>query len=677
MGKFLQGLAAAVLMAVAPLAASADTNLNLDAGTTGGAGTGDITFTGSSLAVVGSATQAPIGLIGPTLFAFEYNQGVASVALLESEQGLYSTAPITSALNFAANYVVAVHTNAGNYAAVLVTALSSTSITLQYLTYNISGTLLHSGTVTLGAGSGSGPAAPVITVVQNNYSFVLPNAPNYGIAPGTLVLIQGTGLTTPGSAAAPLQDPTKALPTSLHGSTVTLTIGGTAVNPAFYYACDGHVCNPTTNLDLLAVVIPSSAPTGAGTMTVSYNNQTSAAFPITIVPHAFGFDYYGGALAAVTDNADGHLITTANSAKPGEQIVLWGAGDGADTNDDDVNPPKHFDNLSGITALYFGGVQVPVEYQGRSSYQGVDQINVQVPANAPTGCAVSVVAVSGSGASALASNIVAMPIAANGGTCSDPLALVSPSQVSSLSGLTRVRLGSVEIGESNDGGMETDTAGAVFESIDGSLLAGYLSSKQPSSGSCFVTQSDSSTPVSLFTYTGLDAGTVSVAGPAGTQQLSTIPGEPGIYTALQLPTGFVSSGGTFTFTGAGGADVGPFSEAVSFTNPLVWTNPGSDGTISRASGVTVNWTGGAGGTFVQIYGYAASADFSASFVCNVPVSPGTYTVPPAVLLALPAGDGALLVSNYTNPQPFSSTPSGLDFAYGIGVSSSDISATYQ
>jgi len=664
MSKFLHSLAAAVLIAAAPLAASADTNLNLDTGTTGSSG-GDIIFTGSGLAVVGSATQAPIGLVGPTIFALEYNQGVASVALLESEKGLYSTAPITAALNFAVNYVVAVHTNAGNYAALLVTALSSSSITLQYLTYDISGTLLHSGTATLQ--SGSGTAAPTITLVQNNYSFILPNAPNYGIAPGSLVLISGSGMAAPESSASPLQDPSKALPTILNGSQVTLAVGSTSVNPAFYYAIPGY----------LAVVIPSNTPTGTGTISVSYGGQTSTPFPITIVPHAFGFDYYGGALAAVTDNGDGHLITTTNSAKPGEQIVLWGAGDGADTNNTDVSPPTHFDNLSGITALYFGGVQVPVEYQGRSGYQGVDQINVQVPANAPTGCAVSVVAVTGSGASALASNIVALPIAASGGTCSDPLAFVSPSQASMLSGLTTVRLGGVIIGQSTDAGMESDTAEAIFESINGSLLTGYLSSKQPSAGSCFVTQSNSTTPVSPFTFTGLDAGTVSVQGPAGTQQLATIPGEPGIYSALELPAGFVSAGGTFTFTGTGGADVGPFSDAVNFTNPLVWTNSGSDGTVSRASGLTVNWTGGASNTFVQIYGYAASTGFSASFVCNVPVSPGTYTVPPAVLLALPAGSGALSVSNYTNPQFFSSTPSGLDFAYGMGVASTDISATYQ
>jgi uncharacterized protein (TIGR03437 family) len=158
------------------------------------------------------------------------------------------------------------------------------------------------------------------------------------------------------------------------------------------------------------VVLPSNTPLGTGTITVSYGGQTSAAFPITVVASAFGFDYYNGALGVATDNNDGHLITAANSAMPGETIDFWGAGDGADTKNTDLGPPTSFDNLGGITALYIGGVPVPIAYQGRSGYQGVDQVAVTLPSNVPLGCAVSVVAVIGSGSAATVSNLVTIAI---------------------------------------------------------------------------------------------------------------------------------------------------------------------------------------------------------------------------------------------------------------------------
>jgi uncharacterized protein (TIGR03437 family) len=661
MRNLLPTLALTALLAAVPFVASADTNLNLDTGTTGSSG-GDIVFNANSIAPVSSATLNDL----TTAFSSEFS-ALSSSGLFESilVTLTYSTTPISGS-SLVATEVFAVHTNGGNYAAVLVTAASSGSITLQYLTYNTTGTKIQGATVTLG-----GPAAPSITQVQNNYSFILPGAPNYGIAPGELILISGNAMATPGSQAAPLQDPSKALPTTWNGATVSITVNGTTVNPAFYYAIPSY----------LGVVVPSNTPVGTGTITVSYGGQTSAPVPITIVAHAFGFDYYGGALAAITDNGDGHLITTTNSAKPGEQIVFWGAGDGADTNNDDINPPKHFDTLTGITALYIGSVQVPIEYQGRSGYQGVDQINVQVPANAPTGCAVSVVAVTGTGSSAISSNIVAMPIATNGGVCTDPLTLVDPTEATTLSGKTTVKFGGISVDQSTTYSGTTpkvaQEAGAFFYSISGISLTGYTSSSQPSLGSCFVTQYNSSTPVNPFTLNGLNAGSISVTGPNGTVQLTTFPQVPGIYVASSPPDGtftIPTGGGLFTFNGTGGTDVGAFTADVNFLNPLVWTNSSSDGTVTRTQGVTVTWTGGAQGTYVQIGGDSSSTGFSASFVCDAPVSAGSFAVPVAVLLALPAGSGGLTVSNYTNPA--SVTIPGVDFGYAIAYVSTSISATY-
>ena len=605
------GAIAAMALAL-PLAALAQTNLNLDTGTSGASG-GDINYNGTSVTPVGAAQLADLS----TAFSSEFNVLASSgflVTLLQQQD--YSTAPIGSS-SLVVGEVFAVHTNGGSYAAAMVTAASTGSITIEYLT-----------------------------------------APNYGIAPGSLLIIKGFNLSAAGSPLV-LQDPSKALPSTLYGATVSVKVAGTTVQPAFYYAF------PTQ----LAVVLPSSTPVGTGTLTVSYGGQTSAPVPITVVASAFGLDTYGGGLAAVTDNSDGHLITTSNSAKPGETVLFWGSGVGANKKNTDVSPPTNWDDLSGITAFYLGGAQVPMAYQGRSSYQGVDQVAVTIPLNAPTGCAVSVVAVSGS----LVSNFATIPISTSGGTCVDPLSYYSPSQASTLSSKTTVRYGGVLIVQSTEPTAAiVNEAIASFDSLSGSQLTGYQSSNRPSLGSCFVTQSNSSTPTSPFTLTGLDAGSLSVQGPVGTDPLTLV--TTGTYVA-QLPTGFIPvGGGTYVFTGTGGADVGAFTATVNFNTPLVWTNSTSDGTINRASGVTVTWNGGLSGTFAVISGASSANGFSASFVCDAPITAHTFTVPTPVLLSLPAGTGNLEVSNYTIPV-FVAIPN-LDYAYAMGFASTSIDATY-
>lgn len=644
MHRLLHHGAIAAMALALPLAALAQSNLNLDTGATVASG-GDIAFSATGIAPVGAAQLADLG----ASFGTEFNVLVSS-GILQSED--YSTAPIDIS-SLVANEVFAVWTNGGNYAAVLVTTVSSGSITLEYLTYTASGTKVQGATVTLG-----GPGVPTVTKLVNNYANIDPAAPNYGIAPGSLLIIKGFNLSAAGSPLV-LQDPSQALPYTLYGATVSVTVGGKTVQPAFYYAF------PTQ----LAVVLPSSTPVGTGTLTVSYNSQTSAPVPIKVVSSAFGLDTYGGGLAAVTDNLDGHLITASNSAKPGETVLFWGSGLGADTKNTDVSPPTNRDPLSGITAFYLGGNAVPLLFQGRSSYQGVDQVNVTIPANAPTGCAVSVVAVSGS----LVSNFATIPIASGGGTCVDPLSYYSPSLASTLSGKTTVKYGGVLLFQSTQPTAEIDDeAIASFESISGLQLTGYQSSSRPSLGSCFVTQTNTSEPTNPFTLTGLDAGALSVQGPVGTDPLSLI--ETGTYLA-QLPTGFIpAAGGTFVFTGTGGADVGAFRATLNFNTPLVWTNSTSDGTITRASGVTVTWNGGLSGTFAVISGSSSANGFSASFVCDAPIAAHTFTVPTAVLLALPAGTGGLEVSNYTIP--ISVAIPNLDYAYAMGFASTSIDATY-
>jgi hypothetical protein len=84
--------------------------------------------------------------------------------------------------------------------------------------------------------------------------------------------------------------------------------------------------------------------------------------------------------------------------------------------------------------------------------------------------------------------------------------------------------------------------------------------------------------------------------------------------------------------------------------------------VNRAGGVTVTWSGGAPGTYVQISGSSTIQSMTVSFVCNAPVSALQFRVPPEVLLALPASnDGTLALDNVALPQ--SCTAPGLDLGY--------------
>jgi hypothetical protein len=132
---------------------------------------------------------------------------------------------------------------------------------------------------------------------------------------------------------------------------------------------------------------------------------------------------------------------------------------------------------------------------------------------------------------------------------------------------------------------------------------------------------------------------------------------------------------------SGGADVGHFNTTTNFPANFAWTNSGAVTVVTRSQGVTVNWSGGAPGAYVTINGSSTSspvngtAAVTAGFTCQAPLSAGTFTVPAAVLLALPAGTlGKLSLIDNTAPQPFTAT--GLDLGYSSSVAEFDENVQY-
>jgi uncharacterized protein (TIGR03437 family) len=627
------------------------TTLDLDTGAAGTSG-GDILWTGTGISMQGNATESNLTANGGYY-------GSSGLSLLDrsllTQFGSYSSSPVPLSV-LAVNNIFAIHTNGGNYAAFVVTAQSGSSITLQFVTF-----------------AGAAPTRPTITAVLNNYGLIPAGFTNSGIAPGTLFIIQGSGLASATSVSS-LESTTggSVLPTTLNGASVSVSIGSVTVAPAFYYA---------ENIQL-ALVLPSGTPVGEGTVTVTYNGQTSAPFYFNIVTSAPGFAAYygtGSGLAHAQDLNYGYY-NYGNSIPPNTTIRLIGSGLGADpdpTRDTQYVTPSTADAIHALTHVYVGGTDAAIVYQGPEGYPGLDEIDITIPATAPAGCFISVVGVTAGGAP---TNFLTLPIGT--GECQDSLGYTG-SSLTNLFGMTTVNFGSLSLAYSSSTSIANGTqifteASAGFFSESGSAFG--TSSGLVSVGSCIVSESLSSTTTTTPTTTPLNAGTITVNDPNGLPAV-TVTSQGSGFFAVQLPTGFLTeAGGAFQFTGSAGTTspaVGAFNTSVNFPTPLLnWTNQAADATVVRSQGVAVTWSGGSPGTYVYISGNSSSGSVSGYFVCFAPVAAGTFTIPPYVLAALPAStSGSLEIANETALQTF--TAPGLNYGYAIGQVGYNINATYQ
>jgi len=143
-------------------------------------------------------------------------------------------------------------------------------------------------------------AAPVITSVANAASNIPFNSP---IAQGAVFVIKGSSLGPAdiSVATAPFQN------TNLSGTSVAVTVG--SVNALMYYTSDKQV----------AALLPSNTPTGAGSFTVTYNGQTSAAVGHGITASNVGIltlDSSGQGPAIIT-YPDYGLVSAAKAANCG------------------------------------------------------------------------------------------------------------------------------------------------------------------------------------------------------------------------------------------------------------------------------------------------------------------------------------------------------------------------
>jgi uncharacterized protein (TIGR03437 family) len=269
-----------------------------------------------------------------------------------------------------------------------------------------------SATVTLAAppnNSGTSLSATIsiagisVKVTQPSTSTALPpilavtNAASYAtgaVSPGELVTLFGTGMGPATPAYATTDPATGKLATTIGG--VQVLFNGTPA-PMIY----------ASSIQLSAVVPYEMAPVAQPSVWIKYSNQTSNAYPLTVAgtaPGLFTQDASGSGPGAIL-NQDNIVNGPKNPAAKGSIVQVYLTGEGQ-TNPASVTgaittatlPPPQVTPapLLGVTVT-INGQPAQYAYAGEAPglVAGMMQLNVQIPANAPSGALPIVVSIGG------------------------------------------------------------------------------------------------------------------------------------------------------------------------------------------------------------------------------------------------------------------------------------------
>ena len=536
----------------------------------------------------------------------------------------------------------------------------------------------------------------------NAASFASAGLPNTNIAQGSMFVLFGQNI-GPSTQANASSFP---LPSKLGGTSISATVGGTAVDAIMLYA----------NSFQVAAILPSTVPVGTGTVTLTYNGQASNTVPIQVVASTMGIftrNQAGtgpGVLFNFNSQADQPVNSLVTAAHPGQVLTLWGTGLGKVSGQEADGPLPG--NLDVPVNVYVGNQQVTPTYKGRSGCcAGIDQVVFTVPSGV-SGCYVSVAVQAGG----VISNTATIAVTGSGTVCTEPASLEAADlqKVASGGSLSTGDIGLVRdhynfslpsgqltgnLDEAVGHFRQYISSSDVLESTRGSV-AGLSVLDFASLGSCIVSPYSYQGPLAAVfggagdpaNFNGLDAGAdLNVNGPEGATQLPRQnQGSAAQPFYVYKVTGGIIGGGIEGFTnvlpdyldpgnytvddGSGGSQVGAFSAKFSIpSSPPVWTNEDAFSDISRSKDLTVTWSGGAAGGLVGVSGSSANptAGIGATFQCLVPADAGTFTVPQWVLSALPASavDSSVgipigflsLVTPLPQPVRFSAT--GLDVGF--------------
>lgn len=471
------------------------------------------------------------------------------------------------------------------------------------------------------------------------------------LAPDTVFVIFGTGLGPAAIATAPAPN----YPLTLAGTSIHFTPsgGGPPIAAKMVYTLATQV----------AGLLPSSIAPGNYSVTATYNGQTSAAQTVTVLARSFGIATSNsggtGPAQATIGNVNngvslvrmtggsvnfGGYAWTLGPAHPGDEMVLWGTGGGADSAND-TGGTSGDQTAAGNFSVSVDGASIVPLYAGASSgYPGLWQINFVLPSTIAADCFAHV-QVSAAGQ---LSNGVTIAVAPAGQTsCSSVISQATLSKLDSGTGtitMAGLNVGQVISGSGSSATVQNIAGGVINRYSVAGFLIPYSG---PKFGPCVVQDQTypAGTKEPSAAEATLDAGVMTIAGPAGLSQAVTkslFPLGP-VYNS-SLPS--ITGGSAYTLSAAGGSQVGPFSITAKFPTSFTVTNLSSLATINRAQPLTITWTGtGFDLTRILIIGDVVTSTtvHGVAISCNVPSGLGTYTIPAAALAYLPPGTAQVQV----------------------------------
>jgi len=231
------------------------------------------------------------------------------------------------------------------------------------------------GSLIVPAPAEPGPPRPAFTQagVVSAASF-LPG----GVAPGEIVSIFGSDMgPLTGVSNGGFDPDTGGLGTTLGG--VTVTFDGQPA-PLFFVRNDQINCQ-------VPFEVAGKANTSA---VVSFVGASSSTVSVPVTPVHPGL--FGGSGQAIILHLDDTANSPSNPESRGEIVIIWATGQGV------VSPPVATGqpgpvppSLASNVRVNFGGVTATPDFAGIAPFLvGLLQVNVRIPANAPTGGAVPV-----------------------------------------------------------------------------------------------------------------------------------------------------------------------------------------------------------------------------------------------------------------------------------------------
>ena len=216
------------------------------------------------------------------------------------------------------------------------------------------------------------------------------------LAGGSLFSIFGSGLASQMASAS-----TVPFSTSLGGVTVHFVNGSTTADAPLSYVQPGSNGAAQINAQVPWGLVPPGTSATVN-MVVSNNGVVSSATPVNVAPFSpgvFGFNTGSAIMAIAYTYQDGMFAWPVNSvagltthpAARGSLVIVYATGLGAVTPaiSDGEAPGLVLTQVNTPPVVMIGGINAQVAFAGlQPQFPGVYQLNVTIPANAPTGSSV-------------------------------------------------------------------------------------------------------------------------------------------------------------------------------------------------------------------------------------------------------------------------------------------------